>query len=105
MDTSPFEQITSSLTVKSICSPFGPDVRAGSNSFDTLEDLMPEYGNTFTSRVIDSNGNVVGFIDWSDDPTHVDVDEDTVVDEVMERVESNKFLTSATTILSWHSPL
>ena len=107
MDTSDFEQIASSLTVKSICSPLGPDVPAGS----TIEDVVglvlshPDSDpNLFQSRVIDSDGNVVGMHWWGNDaPTEVEEEAytppDTVVDEVMERMESNEFLSSATTIL------
>jgi hypothetical protein len=39
MDTPIFEQITSALTVKTICSPLGPDIPSGSTA-DDLNDML-----------------------------------------------------------------
>src|SRR5450759_3197490 len=104
METSVFEQILSSLTVKSICNRLGPDVPAGS----TIEDVVgialnsdPEVANSeFQSRVINADGNVVGML-WNDAPTEDDklFTPDLVVDEIMKSTKPDEFISSATTIL------
>jgi hypothetical protein len=65
MDTSVFEQIASSLTVTSICSPLGPDVPASITIADLDEYLDPGSDPNLDpwnnpSRVIDNDGDVVG---------------------------------------------
>src|ERR1039457_367526 len=102
MDMPIFEQITSALTVKSICSPFsGPDIPAGSN-VEHVGELVLEYGDEFQSRVVSSDGSVVGLLRVVNE---LDVNEekystpDTIVDELMERVAPNELVTSNTTIL------
>ncbi len=108
MDKSMFEHIASSLTVKSICGPLGPDVSAGSSIADVVEHLDPGSDQddpnldpvNNPSRVIDSDGDVVGML-WFRNYAQTEVEEDavTVVDTVMERIEPDEVLSSATTIL------
>jgi len=109
MDTSAFEQITSSLTVKSICGPLGPDIPAGTDLLNVEELTHPGEDPNLDplnnpSRVIDSNGNMVGilwFENWAleaDPDVSLEADPDvSIVDDVMERPEP--FLSSNTTIL------
>jgi len=63
MEESIFEQVTSALTVKAICSRLGPDIPSGSTDDDLNmmhcdPDLDP-FNNP--SRVIGSNGSVLGY--------------------------------------------
>jgi hypothetical protein len=74
MDTSVFEQIASSLKVKSLCDPLSPDVQAST----TIEDMMERLCSDdhpgrldcdpmdSPSRVIDSDGAFRGML-WYDD--------------------------------------
>lgn len=104
MDNSAFEQITSSLTVKSICGPLGPDIPAGTDLLNAEELLDPgddpnsdPWNNP--SRVTDPDGNTVGvlwFENWAVENEEADPDA-SIVDEVMERPEP--FVTSDTSIL------
>ncbi len=104
MDKSIFEQITSSLTVKSICGPLGPDIPAGT-ALDHVEELtdpgddpnLDPWNNP--SRVTDSDGNTVGilwFQNWAVENEETDPNA-SIVDDVMESPEP--FLSSDTTIL------
>jgi hypothetical protein len=100
MDTSAFDQITSSLTVDLICGPLSPDVLAGASSDDVVElfDLSSDPNLdpiTNPSRVVDPKGNTVGVL-WHG---HWDVDESEFVDDVMERLEPYQLLSAGTTIL------
>jgi hypothetical protein len=109
MDISAFEQITSSLTVKSICGPLGPDVPAGI-SLDGLEELLDPSSDpnldpfNNPSRVVDSDGRVVGILwfgnwgDWDEQPESSEEQFD-VVDDVMESPQPHEFLSAETTIL------
>jgi hypothetical protein len=54
MDISIFEQITSALTVKLLCSPLGPDIPA-EYTFADLEMLVMDEG-------IDISGNASGLL-------------------------------------------
>ena len=60
MDQKMFEQIASSITVKSICTPLSPDIRAG----DKVEDLAFEARQSLDSNpdnpwpVRDNDGEV-----------------------------------------------
>ena len=101
MDISIFEQITSALTIKSLCSPFGPNVPEGS-TVDDVGELMREYGYEFISRVINSEGATVGLLRVSsseicDEEKYYSGDE--IVGKIMERVAPNELLSSNTTIL------
>jgi CBS domain len=101
MDTSVFEQVASSLTVKSICSPLGPDVPGWLDVGQLEEQLDPGSDLNLDpwqnpSRVIDSEGNVVGMLSFDD---YVGSDSDEDVEDVMERPEPYRFLSSATSIL------
>jgi hypothetical protein len=107
MDTSVFEQIASSLTVKSICSPLGPDVPASIFIADLDEYLDPGSDPNLDpwnnpSRVINNDGDVVGML-WHSNyagEEYGNYADETTIDEVMERVEPyNEYLSSATTIL------
>jgi hypothetical protein len=112
MDTSIFEQITSALTVKSLCSPLGPDIPWWS-TFADLENLAAKAGvdpfiGGVASRVIASDGSVTGII-WFEDYLHhrpdgerPPVEDDEMlsdVEEVMQGFEPNELLSSDTTIL------
>lgn len=101
MNASVFEQIASFLTVKLICSPLGPDISAASTVEEVAVDLMPEYGNDFTSRVIDTRANVVGVFHFGPDDSADTVSwrPDTVVEEAMTSLQPNELLSSTTTIL------
>ena len=101
MDTQIFEQITSSLTVKSICGQLGPDVPAGSSIEEVEEYLDPGSDSKLDpwnnpSRVINNDGDVVGilwFIDW------YDLEPESIVDDALQPLEPNDYLSSTTTIL------
>jgi hypothetical protein len=102
METSVFEQILSSLTVKSICNRLGPDVPAGT----TIEDVVGIALNSvpdvdpnreFQSRVINADGNVVGMLWWQNDADLFTPA--LVVDEIMKSTKPDEFISSATTIL------
>jgi hypothetical protein len=96
-DLSVFDQITSELTVKSICGPMGPDIPAGSNVED-LNSLFPDAGSdplNYPSRVIDSNGKVTGII-WFERLLSA---ARAPVEEVMEGLDHNHLMSSATTII------
>lgn len=97
MDTSIFEQITSALTVKSLCSPLGPDVPA-EYTFADLEILVAETGvDPFStvSRVVAYDGSVPGII-WFED--YLVEREEPPVEEVMQRLQPNEMLSSDTVI-------
>lgn len=95
MDTSQFEQITSSLTVSSICGPLGPDV-AARISLHELEELLDPSSDpnldpwNNPSRVVDADGRIVGvlwFASWGAEESESSNEklEAYVVDEIMER--------------------
>src|SRR6266481_2888062 len=116
MSISVFEQIASSLTVKSVCSPLGPDVQAGS----TIGDLLNLNSEGGVSRVIKNDHNVVGMLSWGiawefdgneeirqvilesysefDDIFSKHSYYGTMVDDVVLRPQLTEFLSSATTI-------
>jgi len=107
MDTSMFEQIASSITVKSICDPLGPDVPATSAIPELEEYLDPSGDPTLDpfnnpSRVVDCKGHIVGML-WFEDWTCLGepkaADETITVEQVMERIEPNEYVSSGTTIL------
>lgn len=113
MDISAFEQIMSSLTVKSICGPLGPDVPAGTSLHELEELLDPRddpnldpFNNP--SRVVDSDGRVIGVLwfhawgleeDWEESPPDHEEEHPEIVDDVMDRPEPHEFLSAETTIL------
>src|SRR5690242_14329640 len=112
MDISAFEQITSSLTVKSVCGPLGPDVPTGTSLYD-LEDLLDPRADpnldpwNNPSRVVDAAGRVVGILwfgnwnkidDWDEEPDS-EKEQFEFVDEVMECPKPHEFLSAETTIL------
>ena len=115
MDQKMFEQIASSITVKSICTPLNPDIRAG----DKVDDLAFEERLSLDSDpnnpwpVRDNDGEVVGML-WpdsaytflSDDPSDpsnngevVEMPSPVLVREAMEIVHVHECVSSATTIL------
>jgi len=104
MDASIFEQIASSLTVKAICGPLGPDIPVDADEA-TLEQIYSDPDRLLDPvsnpcRVIASDGQTVGMVwyeDWDDD----DLESRGIgpVREVMQPLEPHEFLTSATTIL------
>lgn len=101
MDDSIFEQITSALTVKSLCSPLGPDVPAGTN-IEELEAIFPDahVAMNYPSRVLDASGDAKGIL-WFEDWGFLEMDEGpTIVDEVMDQLEPHQLLSSNTTVLS-----
>jgi hypothetical protein len=100
MEISIFEQITSALTVKSICSPLGPDIPAGSTAddLDTLEcpaDLDPL---NHPSRVVTPDGSVTGIV-WFGDYARLEDESEPVIESVMQPMEPDELLSSSTTIL------
>jgi len=103
MDMSIFEQVTSALTVKSICTSLGPDIPAESTDLDLSvmhceADLDP-FNNP--SRVIGFNGSVIGMI-WFEDYAQLETDGDggsRTVEEAMQRLEPSEILSSSTSIL------
>jgi hypothetical protein len=115
MDQKLFEQIASSITVKSICTPLNPDIRAE----DKVDDLAFEEWQSLDSNpnnpspVRDNDGVVVGML-WpesaitflSEDPSDPSNDGEVVrkpspvlVREAMEIVHVHECVSSATTIL------
>jgi hypothetical protein len=101
MSTSTFEQVSSSLTVMSICGPLGPDIPAGTPLFEVERLLDPGEDPNLDpwhdpSRVIDSNGHLVGIL-WFD--AWANADDEIDVDDVMYRPDPWQFLSSSTTIL------
>jgi hypothetical protein len=107
MSGSMFEQVTSSLTVLSICDSLGPDIPAGTPLLDVENVLDPgdDFDPNDPSPVIDSGGDLVGFLwfeDWGVDRALEEEEEDSdisFVDDVMDRPEPSQFLSSETTIL------
>jgi hypothetical protein len=101
MSSSTFEQVTSAITVKSICSPMGPDVPSGT-SLDDFEGTSYHDLNPFNNpaRIIDSEGNTIG-VAWFEDYYYEAGDENRpyFIDEVMRDLEPNCLLSSSTTIL------
>jgi hypothetical protein len=94
-DLSIFDQISSDLTVKSICGPMGPDIPAGSNVED-LNSFFPDAGPlNHPSRVIDSDGKVTGII-WF---ARLLSAARAPVEEVMEGLDHDHLMSSATTII------
>jgi hypothetical protein len=100
VDTSAFDQITSSLTVKLICRPLGPDVLAGT-PLEDLEELLDPASDpdldpwNNPSRVIDADGRNIGMLwfgDWADAM-------EGSADDLMTRIEPSEILSSTTTIL------
>jgi hypothetical protein len=103
MDTSAFEQIASSLTVKSICDPVSPDIQASSTIAEMIDQLYPDdlgfdpINNP--SRVIDSDGAFIGML-WYDDYLMMDRLEDkTIVEDVMRVVTPDECLSSSTAVM------
>ena len=114
MDTSVFEQIATSLTVKSICSPLGPDVPAGT-PLDHVEALLDPGSDPNLDplndpvRVIDADGHGLGVF-WPSkylydlemgefDKLDEESDPPCFVEELMERPLLDDLLTSSTTVL------
>jgi hypothetical protein len=101
MDTPIFEQVASSLTVKSICGQLGPKIPAGSTLAD-LEELLPEVDpDAQPYPVTDSEGELKGIL-WFEDLWHLESMEDDApasVDELTEHIEPKSLLSSETTIL------
>src|SRR5260370_813093 len=96
-----FEQITSALTVRSICTSLGPDIPAGSTHDDLVEMHCDPGLDPFNnpSRVVGLDGSVSGIV-WFEDYWRLEHDERAqTVDEVMERLQPSEILSSATTIL------
>jgi hypothetical protein len=99
MDTSVFEQIASSLTVSSICGSLGPDIAAGTAIEDLFSDPDFERWDS-PSRVIDSDGHVVGMLSFNDVMAWSATSDDAfMVDQIMENIEPHRFLSRDTTIL------
>jgi hypothetical protein len=101
MDDSVFEQITSALTVKSLCSSLGADIPAGS-AIEDLEVLLPDadVAMNYPSRIVDSNGDAKGIL-WFANWGFLEMDEGpSIVDEVMDQLEPHQLLSSNTTILN-----
>lgn len=100
MEISIFEQITSVLTVKSICSPLGPDIPAGSTADDleTLECAVNLDPFNYPSRVVAPDGNVTGIV-WFEDYAQLEHASEPVIESVMQPLEPNELLSSSTTIL------
>jgi hypothetical protein len=67
MDRSIFEQVTSALTVKAICSPMGVDA-APYDKMSEFEAAVVDAGtDTFSpSQVVNADGSVCGII-WGED--------------------------------------
>lgn len=105
MDTSIFEQVASSLTVKSICSSFrGPDLEA-SMSLERLGDVdlesYPNFNpyNDDPCRVIDSTGRAIGIIWWGSSGEGPEYEEAVVCQDIMEHINPTYILSSSTTIV------
>src|SRR5262245_8939880 len=102
MDISIFDQVTSALTVRAICSQLGPDIPSGATDADLVvmhcdADLDPLNN---PSRVIGPNGRVIGIV-WYENYWRLeggDGDTRTVAD-VMDPLGPDEILSSATTIL------
>jgi hypothetical protein len=106
MDTSIFEQIASSLRVRSLCDPLSPDVHASSTIAEVMEQLDPDshpHDLDFDpinnpSRVIDSDGAFIGML-WCDDYSMIGYGSAITVKEVMRAVAPDEFLSSGTAIM------
>jgi hypothetical protein len=99
MNPSTFDQVTSVLTVKSLCSRLGPDVPSGSKT-DDLEAILKEaeIAMNYPSRIVDANGTVKGIL-WFENWGFIEFgDEPSVVDEVAEQLEPNQFVSSDTNV-------
>jgi hypothetical protein len=107
MSSSIFEQVTSSITVKSICSPMGPDIPSMTPLDDVkmtpLDDLNgislnDLYNNP--ARIIDSEGNLIGVAWFEDyyDEAPWDENGPYFIDDVKRELEPNCLLSSSTTI-------
>jgi hypothetical protein len=100
MDESIFDQITSALTVQSLCSGLAPDIPAGSRIED-LEEFFPdpEIAMNHPSRVVDAEGNVIGIL-WFENWGLIEHGEEPYsVDEITENLQPNELLSAGTTIL------
>ena len=103
MSTSIFEQVTSSLTVMSICGSVGPEISAGTLLSD-LENFVAsdEYQNfdpfIDPCPVANANGDLVGILDFGD-YAELDPLDDPFVDDVMHLLAPWQFLSSSTTVL------
>jgi hypothetical protein len=102
MEKSVFDEITSALTVQSLCSRLGPDIPSGSPISDLEEILIDAEVDPMNcpSRIIDADGNVKGVL-WYENWSSVDEmgEGPGIVDEVAERLEPNEFLSSDTNVL------
>jgi hypothetical protein len=102
MDKSLFEQVASSLTVKSICSPMGPDIPSDVTA-EGLQQFYWEEGDPIDlpSRIVDKKGDVRGVMLSTDffNASASFADNDTVTEVVAEELPLNQLLSSATTIL------
>ena len=104
MSTSIFEQVTSSLTVMSICGSLGPNIYEDTPLSELEDELDPGENPNFDpisnpSCVIDSNGNRVGILWFSDFFEEEEDPEIFFVKDVMRRPAPWQFLSSSTTIL------
>lgn len=100
METSVFEQVASSLTVKSICSPLGPDLPGWLTIGDLESEIDPSAHPLWDpyndpSRVTDDTGDVIGIL-WFDN--YYEADDSLPVTELMDAIEPNEFLTASTSI-------
>ena len=102
MEITDFEKIASSLTVRSICSPLGPDIRLGSDD-DVAGDLddatqisiikgMSADRTGGPVRVIRSGGKVLGMVRYRDLY-------DMCLFEALERLEPSEFLCCLVSII------
>ena len=101
MDVTLFEQITSALTVRAICTPLGPDIPEGS----TDEDLMSMHCEAGLdplnnpSRVLRPDGTTKGMV-WFEDYAQLDPHlELCTVDQVMQPLAPSEIISSSTTVL------
>jgi hypothetical protein len=99
MDASIFDQVTSALTIKSICSPLGPDIPARSTGFDL--EMMGCDDTSFDPtacpfRVVNPDGSVIGIVWYGD---FAELGSDETIEQVIEPLEPDQLLSSATTIL------
>jgi hypothetical protein len=108
MDFSIFEQVTSALTVKSICRPMGPDIPAGT-SFEEMVEMDDQGLDPINnpSRVVNSVGDTIGVV-WFEDYANAantfemlteEEGAPQFIDDVMQDLEPNRLLSSNTTIL------
>src|SRR5438105_4654013 len=102
MDTGLFEDIASTLTVRSICGPLCQDVRSGSTIAEMCGELDPRTNPNLDpfnnpSRVIDDHGRILGII-WFHNYVQLDEaeDHDMTVDEIMELIEPNQLISADT---------